>query len=555
MTALSGASLHSSQEVTSAEQSPAIRLQNVGLTFGDERVLEDIGFEVPRGSFVCLLGPSGCGKSTTLRIIGGLIKGSQGEVSVFGQTPAESWPRLAYVFQAPRLVAWRTALENVILGMDLRLPHLSTVEKVGRARKYLAMVSLTKDADKFPDMLSGGERQRVALARALAVDPDIILMDEPFAALDFTTRRYLRDTLIQIWQQTGKTVLFVTHDVDEALYLAGHVVIFSGKPTKINTIVDVRVPRPRNIETDRSLAKIADDIRQIFLDMDGRSSSSTSLPAESVEVAVERVLPERARKSRRPEIIQRLVADGAVMLAFVAWYVYSKYVPEFVMPDPMKSLKLALELFYRSDLVYHTFVSFVRVVSAVMLSLVIGGIVVWTGWYFWPFRLLVANRIIPLFNAFSSLGWAMLAIIWFGVNDGSVLFVEVMILLPFSMINLWEGVRSLDNEILEMAQSFTKGRLKILWRVVLPLLFPFIFAAVRISYGVGWKVGLIAELFGSRAGLGYLLDLARQNLDTPLVFAVIIALVAMVMAMERLVFDPLERRTQRQYARREQQDA
>jgi NitT/TauT family transport system permease protein len=433
--------------------------------------------------------------------------------------------------------------------MDLRLPHLSASEKLERAQKYLQMVSLAKDAEKFPVMLSGGERQRVALARALAVDPDIILMDEPFAALDFTTRRYLRDTLIQIWQQTGKTILFVTHDVEEAFYLADRVVIFSGKPTTIKKVVDVRAPRPRNIEADRILSRLADDVRQTFVEMQHRPDLPTDTSADGKSVPPER---SESGKRRRPEIVQRIVADGAVVLVLLAWLIYSKYVPEFVMPDPIKSIKLALELFYRHDLVYHTFISFARVVSAVLLSLVIGGIFVWAGWYFWPLRLLVANRIIPLLNAFSSLGWAMLAIIWFGVNDGSVLFVEVAILLPFSMINLWEGVRSLDSEILEMARSFTKGRWKILWRIVLPLLFPFIFAAVRMSYGVGWKVGLIAELFGSRAGLGYLLDLARQNLDTPLVFAVIIALVFMVMAMERLVFDPLERRAQRQYAKQEQ---
>jgi NitT/TauT family transport system ATP-binding protein len=552
MTVASTADRSGAAQAVTPEELPAIRFQNVGLAFGDERVLDNIGFEVPRGSFVCLLGPSGCGKSTTLRIIGGLLKASHGDVSVFGRTPAESWQRLAYVFQAPRLVAWRTALENVILGMDLRLPHLSAHKKMERAQKYLQMVSLAKDADKFPGMLSGGERQRVALARALAVDPDIILMDEPFAALDYTTRRYLRDTLIQIWQETGKTVLFVTHDVEEALYLADRVVIFSGKPTTIKKVVDVHAPRPRNIESDRVLSRMADEVRQTFVDMRGRVVPAASGATADDSVQAKEAGGAEPKKGRRREIVQRIVADGAVVLALLAWFIYSKYVPEFVMPDPVKSIKLALELFYRSDLVYHTFVSFVRVISAVFLSVVIGGIIVWAGWYFWPLRLLVANRIIPVLNAFSSLGWAMLAIIWFGVNDASVLFVEVAILLPFAMINLWEGVRSLDSEILEMARSFTKGRLKILWRVVLPLLFPFIFAAVRMSYGVGWKVGLIAELFGSRAGLGFLLDLARQNLDTPLVFAVIIALVIMVMAMERLVFDPLERRAQRQYAKQEQ---
>ena len=178
---------------------------------------------------------------------------TKGEVGVYDAPPSVSWRRLAYVFQAPRLVAWRTALENVILGIELRDPKLRAEQKRERALQYLDMVGLSAEADKFPNALSGGQKQRVALARALAVDPDVILMDEPFTALDYTTRKYLRNELVRIWEQTGKTIIFVTHDLEEALYLADLVVVFSTKPTRIERTITLDRTRPRNIDCDAFL--------------------------------------------------------------------------------------------------------------------------------------------------------------------------------------------------------------------------------------------------------------------------------------------------------------
>jgi len=257
--------------------------------------------------------------------------------------------------------------------------------------------------------------------------------------------------------------------------------------------------------------------------------------------------PVAGRSIAVPEPLrQRLVADGFIVAAFLGWYFYSKMVPEFIVPDPFKVLRITGELFYSPRYALHTYTSLLRVVASVALSLLISGVIVGAGWYFRPLRLLVANRLIPILNAFPSLGWAMLAVIWFGVNTTSVIFVEVAILLPFSMISLWEGVKSLDAETLEMARSFTKGRFNILRRVILPLLFPFIFSAIRMSYGVAWKVALIAELFGGDVGLGHLLNIASQELDTALVFAIIVALIILVIGVERLIFDQFEKRAQRQ---------
>jgi NitT/TauT family transport system ATP-binding protein len=523
----------------------AVALRNVKLNFGEEEVLADISFEVRRGSFVCIVGLSGCGKSTILRLIGGLLSATKGEVGVYDAPPTVSWRRLAYVFQAPRLVPWRTAFENVILGMELRDPKLGGTEMRQRALQYLDMVGLRPEADKFPDMLSGGQKQRVALARALAVDPDVILMDEPFTALDYTTRKYLRNELLRIWQKTGKTIVFVTHDLEEALYLGDSVVVFSTKPTRVERTITLDRPRPRDIEADPFLARLMNELRRLFLDFGDRlpQARDPEAAAAPTEEASERGGWDAGW---RGAAVQRLVADGFIILVLVGWYFYSKFVPEFIIPNPLHVLRVTGELFYSPRYMWDTYTSFFRVVASVALSLGISGVIVCAGWYVAPLRLLVANRIIPILNAFPSLGWAILAVIWFGVNTVSVLFVEVAILLPFAMINLWEGVKSLDAETLEMARSFTKGRWKILHRITLPLLFPFIFSAVRMSYGVAWKVALIAELFGAEVGLGHLLNIASQNFDTALVFAVIVTLIILVIGVERLVFDPIEKRAQRQ---------
>ena len=242
----------------------AISFEDVSLSLGGERIYESIGFSVRAGEFVCLLGPSGCGKSTSLRIIGDLISPDSGTVSVLGRPPKQAWSEISFVFQSPRLVAWRTAIANVLLGVELRFGKAEARRRTEKARELLAMVGLSDSAGKYPLMLSGGERQRVAIARALAVDPTIVLMDEPFSALDPNTRRRLRIEIERIWQETGKTVLFVTHDIDEALTLADRIVLLSNKPTRVLEIVDVPAARPRSLKDDPALVALHERLNSLF---------------------------------------------------------------------------------------------------------------------------------------------------------------------------------------------------------------------------------------------------------------------------------------------------
>ena len=250
--------------MAASQAAEAIRFDGVSLSFGGERIYDKLDFTVGQGEFLCLLGPSGCGKSTALRIIGDLLPADGGTVAVNGRSPADSWGDIAFVFQSPRLAPWRNALANVLMGAELRFGKAEADRRRERAQALLAMVGLAGAAQKYPSMLSGGERQRVAIARALAVDPSIILMDEPFSALDPNTRRRLRAEIERIWQETARTVVFVTHDIDEALVLADRIVLLSNKPTRVLETVRVDAPRPRVIAADPQLAALRDHLTELF---------------------------------------------------------------------------------------------------------------------------------------------------------------------------------------------------------------------------------------------------------------------------------------------------
>ena len=253
----------------------AIRCRGLGLELGGQTIYESLDFDVRDGEFLCILGPSGCGKSTSLRVIGDLLEVDAGGVEVLGRPPRDAWHHLAYVFQSPRLVPWRDAVGNVVLGMQLRFDRMTKREMEARARELLDLVGLGADLRKYPRALSGGERQRVAIARALSVEPRIILMDEPFSALDLNTRRRMRNEIVAIWQRTKKTIVFVTHDVDEALVLADRVLLLSGKPTRVLQTIRIAEPRPRDLDASPALRAHRDRLHARFRMLETEVEEST----------------------------------------------------------------------------------------------------------------------------------------------------------------------------------------------------------------------------------------------------------------------------------------
>src|SRR6266850_5883932 len=217
-----------------------------GKRAGDEiAVLEDVNADVSRGELVCIVGPSGCGKSTLLNIVAGFLKATSGEVTVEGQPVNEPDPRRIFVFQENGVFPWLNVHENVGFGLRQETPN----EREQIIARYIDMVGLGGFESAYPHELSGGMRQRVEIARALAANPDIIYMDEPFGALDFITRLKMRSDLTRIWQSERKTILFVTHDIEEAVQLADRVLVMSQRPASIQTVVHVDLPRPRDLDS------------------------------------------------------------------------------------------------------------------------------------------------------------------------------------------------------------------------------------------------------------------------------------------------------------------
>jgi NitT/TauT family transport system ATP-binding protein len=206
--------------------------------------LHDINLSIRENEFVCFIGPSGCGKTTLLRIIAGLEKASSGTVTLAGDPITGPGPERGMVFQEYSLFPWRTVLENISFGPELK--GVSTTEREARSRQYLKMVGLERFEARYPHELSGGMKQRVAIARALVNDPRALLMDEPYGALDAQTRNIMQSELLRIWEEEKKTVVFVTHSVDEAIYLADRIVIMSARPGRIKDIIEIHIPRPRN---------------------------------------------------------------------------------------------------------------------------------------------------------------------------------------------------------------------------------------------------------------------------------------------------------------------
>ena len=249
---------------------PGISLRGVSKTYGAGAratlALSPVDLDVAAGEFVAIVGPSGCGKSTLLRVVAGLIPRSGGELTVFGRNVTGPITDVGIVFQQPILLDWRNVLDNVLFQIDMRGLDPATYRP--RALELLKAVGLADFADRRPYELSGGMKQRAAIARGLVHEPALLMMDEPFGALDALTREQMRVDLERLWMETKKTIVFITHSIDEAVLLADRVVVMSPRPGRIETIIAVDMPRPRGLRArkDPRFIAIADQITEIFLE-------------------------------------------------------------------------------------------------------------------------------------------------------------------------------------------------------------------------------------------------------------------------------------------------
>lgn len=254
---------------------PKIEVKNINKIYTDSdgneiHALQDINLTINDGEFVCIVGPSGCGKSTLLEIVAGLLEATSGEILLDGERVNGTSRDIGVVFQDPSLFPWRIVEKNIAFGMEIaKIPKEIQAK---RLEKYINLVNLKGFEHKYPSQLSGGMRQRVGIARALAMEPKVILMDEPFSAVDHLTRCTLQEELIQIWEREEKNILFVTHDINEAVFLANRIILLSPRPGKIQKIYDIPYPHRRN-RNSKELVEIAS---QIMMDINNNGSQIPS---------------------------------------------------------------------------------------------------------------------------------------------------------------------------------------------------------------------------------------------------------------------------------------
>jgi len=255
-------------------------LEKIFVTVSNERIhaLHDISLAVGEREFVTIVGPSGCGKSTLLKLIAGLLPASAGRIAVGGKVVAAPRTDIGIVFQNPILLPWRTVIENVLLPAEVQGRPMAAAR--ARARELLAMVGLAEFESKYPMELSGGMQQRAAISRALLCDPEILLMDEPFGALDAMTREQMNLDLQRIWREAGKTVVLITHSIPEAVFLGDRVIVMSPRPGRIVRVLDVPIPRPRSIDVmgEPLFGRLTGDIRKLLYGRD-RDADTAGLGA------------------------------------------------------------------------------------------------------------------------------------------------------------------------------------------------------------------------------------------------------------------------------------
>jgi NitT/TauT family transport system ATP-binding protein len=234
---------------------------------GPMRVLDDVSFDIREGEFVSIIGPSGCGKTTLMNMLGGFVKPTGGAVLLDGKPVAGPGPDRGVIFQEYGVFPWLTVRQNIAFGLKLSASKVPAGEREAIVQRYMGLMGLSDFADHFPKHLSGGMRQRLAIARAYAVRPQFLLMDEPFGALDAQTRSAMQDLLLEVLRAEGKTVMLITHSVEEAIYLSSRIVVVTARPARIRTIIDVPFgyPRAENVHDDPRFVALRSEIRELVM--------------------------------------------------------------------------------------------------------------------------------------------------------------------------------------------------------------------------------------------------------------------------------------------------
>ena len=490
--------------------------------------LQDVDLDIHRGEFLSIVGPSGCGKTTLLRIIAGLEESTAGEIR-FREDVASS---IGFVFQEPNLLHWRTALANASLILELRGTEKAL--RTEKAREVLRLTGLEGYEDFLPADLSGGMKQRVAIARSLAHDPAVLVMDEPFAALDVLTREEMCHELWRIWRTTGKTVLYVTHDIREAVLLSSRVAVMTAQPGRIKRVVHIGLPEERDanlLETEEFLA-LHRTVRQEIESTKGRVE-----PAPRVDpLRPGQRLPRSWFGWPATKIVATAAEYAAVTLGAIGLWkfiVWAFHVPKYMLPAPEVVFRTYAGL-ATTTLWAHTWMT----VEETLLGFVVGAFLGFFAGYLIGRFPRIGAFMMPLAVAAQTapkIALAPLLVVWLGFGILSkVVLIALMVFFPI-LINSILGLNGVERDKRELLQTGNATLWQAFCKLELPTMLPALFAGMKTGITLAVIGAVVGEFVGARGGLGYLTTYSAGLMDTPMVFAAILQLVVLGIVLYALV--------------------
>jgi ABC-type nitrate/sulfonate/bicarbonate transport system ATPase subunit/ABC-type nitrate/sulfonate/bicarbonate transport system permease component len=486
---------------------------------GELVVLDNVSFSVPRNQFVCLLGPSGCGKTTLLRIVVGLNDADGGEVRVDGALVKGPGQDRCMVFQNYGLLPWRTVRDNAEFGLEIRGQRLE--ERRALCQRTIEKVGLAGFERHYPHQISGGMQQRTGLARALAKDPKILLMDEPFAAVDMQTRELLQEELLKIWNTTETTVLFVTHSVEEAVYLGDRVIVMAARPGRIRADVKIDLPRPRyasDVKASPRFGELCGQLRELL-----RSESEPKKAPAKVE-------PQKRKRPFKLTDHPNLVRVLSVVLTLVLWEWYGRGVDPIFMSYPTAIVAAVPQMIARGELQRALLLTLQGLSIGFVLAIIFGIVIGLLMGRYRLFDYLLDVQISALYST-PNVALIPLLILWFGLGMKSKIAIVFLAAFFPIIVNTYGGVRNVSRGLVEIAQAEGASEAQIFGKIILPASLPFIMTGIRLAVGRAVVGMVVAEMFTAITGLGGAIVYYSNAFATDKLFVVIILLALLGVAL------------------------
>jgi len=483
-------------------------------------VLDNINISITRGEFVTIVGASGSGKTTILKLISGIIKPTSGHVLINGEAVKNLRRDTGNVFQKPVLLPWRNILKNILLPVEIIKGEM-TCEYIERAHELIEDMGLKGVEEMYPNQLSGGMQQRVAMARALILNPEILLLDEPFGALDSITRERLNLLLLELWHKTKKTVIFVTHSISEAVLLSTQIVVLSKLPGKIKEVIEIDSSKKgdkNNIFSSEYISTTVIDVRQ----------KVKSVWKKEVAKETTNVLLSEEKISIWKKILKHyeylLIPMGLVFFVFL-WGIIARIsaLPEFILPLPETVIHRFITACKDNLLFPNIFVTALESLSGFF----IGSIAAFIFGYILAKHKIAEKLLSPYIVAMQAIpivALAPLLIIWFGFGIKTKFLIAALVIFFPILINSIVGIRSADREIMDLLKSLDAGHFKTLFKFELPSALPVLFGGLKVGITLSVIGAVVGEFLGASQGLGALVNMARSSFDTPLVFVSIMLL-------------------------------